>query len=175
MDADTDKIITDFEGTLHGWIRALDDYPLSILLKKPAPDSWSLGQVYMHIINETNYFLQQVEICLMSEENSDRRMHADAMIMFQSNGFPDILIAGPPNNANTPDPLTKDEVQQGLASIAHRLVILREPLRQHRISGKTAHPGLQYLDARQWLRFAEMHMRHHFRQKGRIDDILSRG
>jgi hypothetical protein len=39
-------------------------------------------------------------------------------------------------------------------------------------TGKTRHPGLLYFSALEWLRFAEMHMRHHFRQKKRIDEAL---
>lgn len=38
--------------------------------------------------------------------------------------------------------------------------------------GKTKHPGLGYFNASEWLRFAEMHFRHHLKQKKRIDDFL---
>jgi len=37
--------------------------------------------------------------------------------------------------------------------------------------GKTKHPGLNYFSADEWFRFAEMHFRHHERQKKRIDDF----
>ena len=33
-------------------------------------------------------------------------------------------------------------------------------LLQKRI-GKTKHPGLNYFTAKEWLQFAEMHLRHH--------------
>ena len=39
-------------------------------------------------------------------------------------------------------------------------------------NGKAKHPGLNYLNASEWLQFADMHMRHHLRQKKRIDDFL---
>lgn len=38
--------------------------------------------------------------------------------------------------------------------------------------GKTKHPGLDYFSAIEWLQFAEMHLRHHLRQKKRIDHFL---
>jgi len=38
--------------------------------------------------------------------------------------------------------------------------------------GKTKHPGLHYFSATEWLQFAEMHFRHHLRQKKRIEDFL---
>ncbi|MEJ7682627.1 MAG: hypothetical protein WKG06_33175 [Segetibacter sp.] len=31
--------------------------------------------------------------------------------------------------------------------------------------GKTKHPGLGYFNANEWLQFAEMHFRHHFKTK----------
>jgi hypothetical protein len=38
--------------------------------------------------------------------------------------------------------------------------------------GKVRHPGLGYFNALEWLQFADMHMRHHLRQKRRIEDAL---
>jgi hypothetical protein len=42
----------------------------------------------------------------------------------------------------------------------------------HPSTGKSRHPGLGYFNAGEWLRFIEMHMRHHLRQKERIDAFL---
>ena len=38
--------------------------------------------------------------------------------------------------------------------------------------GKSQHPGIQSLNPPEWLRYAEMHMRHHLKQKSRIDAFL---
>jgi hypothetical protein len=38
--------------------------------------------------------------------------------------------------------------------------------------GKTKHPGLNYFNANEWFQFAEMHFRHHLRQKKRIEEFL---
>jgi hypothetical protein len=38
--------------------------------------------------------------------------------------------------------------------------------------GKTKHPGLHYFNADEWLQFADMHFRHHVKQKKKIDDFL---
>jgi hypothetical protein len=39
--------------------------------------------------------------------------------------------------------------------------------------GKTKHPGFGYFSAHECLQFADMHFRHHLRQKKRIDDLLA--
>ena len=39
--------------------------------------------------------------------------------------------------------------------------------------GKTKHPGFNYFNATEWLQFAEMHLRHHLKQKERIEEFLN--
>jgi hypothetical protein len=46
-------------------------------------------------------------------------------------------------------------------------------LLQKRI-GKTKHPGSNYFTAKEWLQFAEIHLRHHLKQKKRIDDFFEK-
>jgi hypothetical protein len=43
---------------------------------------------------------------------------------------------------------------------------------ESQFNGKTKHPGLGYFSAKEWLQFANMHFRHHLRQKKRIDVFL---
>jgi len=38
--------------------------------------------------------------------------------------------------------------------------------------GKSKHPGLGFFSASEWFQFAEMHLRHHLKQKERIDRFL---
>jgi hypothetical protein len=42
------------------------------------------------------------------------------------------------------------------------------------IDDETQHPGLYHFSANEWYQFAEMHFRHHVRQKKRIDDYLKK-
>ena len=36
-------------------------YDIQVLLAKPGDNGWSLGQVYMHLLNDTNIFIGQIE------------------------------------------------------------------------------------------------------------------
>lgn len=56
--------IAELESTIDIWINALDHYDLDTLQRKPNKNSWSLGQVYIHILNDTNYYIHQIESCL---------------------------------------------------------------------------------------------------------------
>jgi hypothetical protein len=93
--------------------------------------------------------------------------------MFARNSFPARILEGPDNDSNIPQPDSKEE-------IAIRLILILDDINSNtvasglsRSTGKTRHPGLLYFSGPEWLQFAEMHLRHHFRQKERIDAFLS--
>ena len=159
-----------FNQTIQLWINAVDDYSLERLQQPPQEGSWSLGQVYRHILDDTEWFVGQMQKALATGEDGDKEMHLDAKRMFANNSFPDIQIKGPATNVFIPQPESKDELRQ-------RLVAIREAVNGlfgngAGSIGKTQHPGLLYFSAGEWLQFAEMHMRHHLRQKERIDEAL---
>jgi len=165
-------LIQQFNATIEKWIRCLDDYTLEMLHQKPQPGSWSVGQIYVHITDDTRYFVEQMRAALSDRDNSEKEMHRDAKAIFENNGFPDALVTGPATDASVSQPQSKEELLQ-------RLISIKEDVNQLYISsgiegsgGKSRHPGLLYFSAPEWLQFAEMHMRHHFRQKKRIDDRL---
>jgi hypothetical protein len=157
-----------FNTTIDQWIGFLDRYTIDQLLQQPQPGSWSLGQVYVHIISETKHFLGQVREAAMSFDNEDQTKHPDAEKMFAANSFPDMQLHAP-TNANTPQPADKDDLLEELLILRAQANELFELFDLANSNGKTEHPGLSYFTALEWLQFAEMHMRHHLRQKERID------
>jgi hypothetical protein len=165
-------LLKHFNDTIDTWIMALDDYTLDMLCREPKPGSWSLGQMYTHIIDDTNWFVEQMKAALSTDADSDKEMHDNAKYMFKTNGFPDIMIEGPATNTFIPQPTNKDALRQSLQTIKDQVNRLDFSLTKTK--GKTRHPGLLYFNALEWLQFAEMHMRHHFRQKKRIDLALGK-
>jgi hypothetical protein len=167
-----DVSLKKFDETIGKWILFLDDYTLEMLRLKPRPESWSLGQVYVHIMDDTKYFVEQMKDSLASSANREKEMHDTAHALFSNNAFPDILLNGPATNSNVRQPHSKDELMQNLVSIRDEVNTLYSTVDFSTSTGKTEHPGFRFFNALEWLRFAEMHMRHHFRQKKRIDDQL---
>jgi hypothetical protein len=164
--------LTRFDVTIQQWIDQLNDYTLEQLRQVPRAGSWSLGQVYMHIIADTDWFAGQMEAALLTNADSDKDMHEDARRMFAADSFPDTQIQGPATDTYIPQPSSKEELAQrltGIKATVDRLFTGFEPA----VSvGKTRHPGLAFFSALEWLQFAEMHMRHHLRQKRRIDAVF---
>lgn len=99
-------------------------------------------------------------------------MHEDARMMFRNNEFPDKLLEGPSTNSEVRQPQSKEELLQNLVSIKDEVNRLSVAFDFSTAIGKTMHPGFFFFNASEWLQFAEMHMRHHFRQKKRIDAHL---
>src|SRR5690242_17589059 len=105
-------LIQRFNDTIDQWIVALDNYTLEMLRQKPRSGSWSIGQVYVHIANDTRYFIDQMAMALSSTANSEEDMHADGKALFKDNGFPDMLITGPATDDTVPQPQSKEELKQ---------------------------------------------------------------
>ncbi|TWI88949.1 DinB family protein [Chitinophaga japonensis] len=142
-----------------------------MLQRQPQPGSWSMGQVYVHIIGDTAWFADQMEACLLNNINSEQEMHEHAKAIFRNNRFPDGPLENPAN-AGMPQPQSREALLQGLTAIHEKVNRLYARFDFSAATGKTEHPGFRFFNAAEWLQFAEMHMRHHQRQKQRIDDAL---
>jgi DinB superfamily len=158
--------------TVDLWIQAVEQNTFEQICAKPSPTSWSLGQVCMHLIAETSHYLKQIHICLSTDANANKEMTVHAKSMFRNNEFPNELIEGPPSNANTLQPPSKEELLKAFLKLKDELNQAATLLSASTSLGKTKHPGLHYFSAREWLQFADMHMRHHLRQKKRIEEFL---
>lgn len=162
-----------FDTTIQQWIDQLGHYTLSQLWRPPRAGSWSLGQVYNHIIDDTSWFAGQMKEALECRENAGETMHPNARAMFERNGFPDIRIEGPATNTFIAQPQSIEELARRLAAIKTTVDDLFREFDPTASTGKTQHPGLHFFSAVEWLQFSEMHMRHHLRQKERIDAALA--
>jgi hypothetical protein len=173
MEIDKKNMQDRFNKTIQQWIDYLDDYSLEMLRQRPQADAWSLGQVYVHIIEDTTFYLEQMKAALASNNlHAEKAMHTRASALFENNGLPDMALENPFNDINLRQPESKDELSESLTSIKDEVNRLLATVDLSAAKGKTEHPGFAFFDTWEWLQFAEMHMRHHVRQKKRIDERL---
>jgi DinB superfamily len=165
-------LIKPLHQTITNWIDELDHYTLTELRRKPSPESWSLGQVYFHLIDNTRYYVEQARICLSSDDHRHEQPSPEGVAMLANDEFPDAIIEGPDTNTHFPQPGSKDELKSALLKVQDEISIFVLLISSGRRTGKTKHPGLGYFNAHEWLQFADMHFRHHLKQKKRIDDFL---
>ena len=174
MEKDSSQVET-FNQVIDSWLIHLANYTSAEWKAKPSPTSWSIGQLYQHLIEVTAFHFGQIRICLSDNSNALQEASPEARKMFAANEFPNQLIEGPPSNDRTPQPETKEQIRDDLVRLKHELNNeIIEMFETSSFFGKTRHPGLLFFNAYEWLQFSAMHMRHHLRQKRRIDDFLSR-
>lgn len=161
-----------FDKLIDRWIEELEQKSFARICAKPSPTSWSLGQVGMHLLEATRHYLEEVSICLSNDSNEGKEMSPNAKSMFNNNEFPDERIEGPPSNDDTPQPGTREELIADLRALKAEIDASAILISTSTRKGKTKHPGLHYFSAREWFQFAEMHFRHHTRQKKRIEEFL---
>lgn len=166
-------IIDEINRSIDFWIDALNDYSFEQLCQKPSPDSWSMGQMYQHLLNDTAFYLDQAAMALTDNENSTKTTTAEGRKMLDENAFPDARLEGHPSNAMIPQPVSKGYLHNSMKELKFNLNGLASKIASTSYQGKSKHPGLGYFSAIEWLQFADMHLRHHVRQKARIDEFIS--
>ena len=165
--------IEDFNRTIDIWIKALDHYDFQQLIRKPSSTAWSIGQVYMHLLDDTSFYIEQMEICVTNDDHRTKEPTAEGKRMLLNNDFPDAILGGSPANAHMAQPESKEKLLSDLLQLKLRMNAMALAIATSPFRGKTKHPGLDYLSANEWLQFADMHLRHHLRQKKRIDGFLN--
>jgi GTP-sensing pleiotropic transcriptional regulator CodY len=167
------SLLDHFNNTINTWIAAMEQYNFHSLCKKPTNESWSIGQVYMHLLNETNYYIEEMKLCISSNENASEEMIDRAKMMFSKNEFPDEIIKGDPSvSEKIQQPASKLQLEEDMLTLKKEMNSLWTKIINSEAKGKTTHPGLGYFSSVEWFQFADMHLRHHFRQKERLDHIL---
>lgn len=167
-------LIEDANHTIDIWIKELENYDFIQICRKPSPNSWSLGQVIMHLLADTNFYFEQIKICVSSNDHTDRKAAEEAKTMFFKNSFPDEIIEGASSNSSVPQPGNKEQLMSSLKNLKNEFNVIDSMISKSLFHGKTKHPGLGYFNADEWFQFTEMHLRHHLKQKERIDSFLKR-
>jgi hypothetical protein len=160
--------------TIDTWIAVAASLPFEDLCRKPSPEEWSLGQVCVHIVEETTFYIGQMNLCLLSDLNQTEGMNARGKMIFSGNAFPDERIKSDLHiSYYVPQPVEKGELTAILLKLKSDLDEIGVRIAHSPSKGKTPHPGLGYFTAEEWFRYADMHMRHHFRQKARLLAFLA--
>ena len=168
-----ETLIVKFNETIDVWIDKLKYCNYHQLCLRPNIDSWSLGQVYEHLINDTKYYFQQIKECVASNENEFQEMTDFAKEWFQNNSFPNTKMVGPPNIEAPPNPDSKEQLLDDLNKLKFAMNEIGIEILKTSYKGKTKHPAFQYFNSVEWFQYAEMHFRHHLKQKEQIDFFLN--
>ncbi|MGB3182120.1 MAG: hypothetical protein WBB45_12070 [Cyclobacteriaceae bacterium] len=171
----TTDVFQALANALNTWHSALENYSLVQLTKAPDYNKWSVGQLYLHLVEETSWYLKQAESAIGGGNDAEAEMGEVLQGWFRKNSFPDRKFAGLAGPQSVPQPRSRQQIEEGLVRLRQNLGILETKLKQKGSVGKAAHPEHGYLSAEEWLQYAKMHFRHHLRQKDQLDNYLFGG
>ena len=157
-----------FDHTLDMWISELQKFSFDELCRKPSITSWSMSQVCMHLLKETDFYFGQAKICALTDNDDDKKMSANAEKLFNDSELSDVIIEGPDTNTEFTLPESKKWLIKRFEKLKNDAEIIAGLISKTSFHGKTSHPGFGYFGAHDWFKFAEIHMRHHLRQQKRI-------
>jgi hypothetical protein len=169
------KTFSQFEQIAHRWILDVDLYTDEQFLKKPSEDQWSIGQVYVHLVQSANNFqLNQIQLC---SSNRGKEMRGGkklpGIISYSLGMFPPVRIKVPPSSTYTPQqPKNKQEVVEKLKKLIETVKDTLPQVEKASPNQKTEHPGFGYLNAQEWYQLIPMHFHHHRRQQTRLHKFL---
>ena len=78
-----------FNQAIDLWISELNKFSHDQLLLKPDTNSWSMGQLYMHILNDTNWYINQMNLSIEDTQNCHREMNEEGKELFERSSFED--------------------------------------------------------------------------------------
>lgn len=183
----TKKALSSLEELIKQYVAELERLSMNDLLYTTDEVDWSLGQMYMHLIQASQKMhMFNIKQCLTGEALatiaspiSSTNKTEQGQAIFDHGGFPPIRIAVPASPQYTPiQPESKEQLLSGLLQVLEEMKQL-EPRVNHTISNATetneykiAHPRFGYLDAKEWFLLIEMHFRHHLLQLARLKQKL---
>ena len=140
-------------------------------MTKPNDNSWSIGQVYIHLwMSAKGFFFKKAEQCLNKEGTEQgKRKNWKGQLVFLMGRMPTVKVKMPEKVSVEPrQPESKEQLIAKLHEIKQLSTEYISRIRDSDPSYKTKHPIFSYLNTAEWISLCNMHFRHHEEQKKRI-------
>lgn len=149
----------------------LDFYSAEQLRCRLNPGTWSIGQVYSHIVDVAFEYLNNMEQCSRSGYDQPQGKTEAGAALFRAGAFPPIKIKLPEGMEYAPnDDKSKTEHLHDLDLLIDKMRIWESQIHAIPPHGKIRHGGFGWLNASEWFDLIEMHTRHHLRQIKEIEE-----
>lgn len=171
----TKEVLKSFELTVERYLAELTKLNMDKIHRKLNEEDWSIGQMYVHLIQSAFMHLHNVEQCLAGNEstfNPTKEKTEQGKIVFKLEQFPAVRIKVPASPIYTPQPPeSMEHLVDGLHNVVERMRNTESVLLQAPVSNKILHPAFGALNAQEWFMLIDMHYRHHFLQLDRLKSL----
>lgn len=160
-------------------IQALDLYQSKVMhyspetyMKSPGNGKWSLGQVYSHIITANQLTVRGMYKCLRGEaRHTTEKPRISARMILLLGFIPPLNLQVPRIVEEATPQLSREEAFESLKKLKDDLhSIMNAP--EWPVDLKFKHPFLGPMNIKEWMRFMQIHTRHHLRQITRTEKAL---
>jgi hypothetical protein len=171
-----ESILKKYEAHTHQWIAAIENYSDKEFETQPSNEAWSIGQVYDHLANVTDKCVTNALRCAEKKGETGHSGFGPAIFSWMGS-FPPVKmkikkIPSGLENIYSPRQLRKDEARKKLEAALVQMKTSASAVSNAAKDQRVAHWAGGWFNAMQWYHSAEMHLKHHFRQKKRIDKSL---
>ncbi len=135
----------------------------------PPIGGWSYSEVYAHIFDSSLLSLLAVQKCLNGDGLTEKTHFGAKAILFFGMLPPGKRYKVPKRLVDRAKKIDLAVAKQFISDFEFRLTEISIDFEKSNPSIKVAHPRLGYLNAKQWLRFIQIHLNHHLKQLVRIE------
>ncbi|WP_290757833.1 DinB family protein [Exiguobacterium sp. UBA3491] len=156
------------------YLQELDRYHPEGLIHHLDHDTWSISQMYDHLIVVSHEYLDEVESCRFAPVTTSGKSPFGEQL-FAVGAFPATPIRLP--DAMNAPPNETDQVEQlrtRWLQLIDRHVTLATSAQSTPVDQKTQHGGMGWLNAAEWYALVSYHLAHHRNQKRRLDAALAK-
>jgi len=134
----------------------------------PPIGGWSYSEVYSHIFDSSLLAMQPMEDCINGTGLERKTAFPVKLILFFGS-LPPGKFKVPEKLVSRVKKISKAEAEAFINEFLLRLQRDEQLIGNASKEIKNKHPRLGYLNAAQWLRFIEIHLKHHYKQLKRIE------
>ena len=156
------KISSAYRATLH-------DIPDADFQLTPSIGGWSYSEVYCHIFDSSLLSLIALQNCIIGKGKHKPTALAVKLILLYGSLPPMIKYKVPKFLEPRVIKISKEKAEEFIGRFMIQLEANYKTIDHADPNIKNKHPRLGYLNADQWLRFIEIHLKHHLKQLKRIE------
>lgn len=172
------QILESYIQIVDKWIELIDKYSEEEYYWKPDSKQWSICEIVSHLIVTANICTQKSIDC-SNALGEKRKAGFKTKLFSMMDSFPPIRIEIKeiPQGLEPmykPVELSKEDAKKGLIATIDLMKKAESLLSSADENMRIEHWAAGDFNAFQWFKSVEMHIRHHFRQKERIDKLLNK-
>ncbi|AXT60892.1 hypothetical protein D1816_11220 [Aquimarina sp. AD10] len=166
-----------FEKISKQWLFDLEHYTNEVLYQKPSETQWCLAELFDHIIRVARtYQLPNFNNCIQNNIRKGALKNGTAYLVFDLNIIPYKKIrmeSFPTKVARDFNPLERDanELIEDFKLFINEVKRNAALLSNFDKKTKHFHPFFGMINAKEWFSLVEIHMRHHSKQKKRLESL----